>query len=76
MKHGTLSGYRYHGCRCDGCKAAIRDYMRFYRGSVTRTAVPTSASARLRAAERLIAAHPDEFHRLLEDEVASEVATR
>lgn len=21
MKHGTISGYKYHGCRCNLCRA-------------------------------------------------------
>lgn len=26
--HGTLSGYTYHRCRCEGCAAAMREYGR------------------------------------------------
>ena len=32
MKHGTTTGYKYHGCRCDLCKKALRDYHRLVRG--------------------------------------------
>jgi hypothetical protein len=74
VKHGSPSAYSYHKCRCEICRAGQREYMRRYRGSVTRTTVPTSASARLRAAERLIRQYPDEFQQLLSEEVAGEVA--
>ena len=26
MKHGTTTGYKYHGCRCDLCKKANREW--------------------------------------------------
>lgn len=26
--HGTPGGYTNHGCRCDDCRAALRDYQR------------------------------------------------
>ena len=32
-EHGTPYGYRTHGCRCDLCTAAHRDYMREYKVS-------------------------------------------
>ncbi len=25
MRHGTVTGYNYHRCRCDLCKAAIHE---------------------------------------------------
>lgn len=28
MQHGTRSGYVHHGCRCDACTQAQRDYQR------------------------------------------------
>jgi 5-methylcytosine-specific restriction endonuclease McrA len=31
LKHGTLSGYHNHGCRCDACRAANTEYYRKYR---------------------------------------------
>jgi predicted transcriptional regulator len=74
VKHGRRT-YLNHGCRCDVCRTAVREYARSYRGSVTKTQVPTSPGARLRAVERLIERHPEEFQRLLEDEVAGEVAS-
>ena len=75
MKHGTPSGYTYHGCRCEACTTCQREYQRRYRGSVTKTTVATSRRARNVAAERLIERHPEEFQRLLEDEVAREVSS-
>jgi hypothetical protein len=32
MKHGTTTGYKYHGCRCDLCRKALYDYHRLIRG--------------------------------------------
>lgn len=29
--HGTLGGYNNHGCRCDDCRRAHREYQRKYR---------------------------------------------
>lgn len=74
MKHGTLSGYRYHGCRCDECKIAVRDYARFYRQSKLTGAASTSPAAYNRALKRLVEAHVDEFRRLVDDETAREPA--
>lgn len=31
MNHGSLTAYIYHGCRCDPCRAAMRDHMRAYQ---------------------------------------------
>ena len=31
MKHGTVTGYNRHKCRCDGCKAARAAYDADYR---------------------------------------------
>lgn len=31
--HGTETKYRYHGCRCDECKAASRDARRRRRAA-------------------------------------------
>lgn len=31
VPHGTHSGYSYHGCRCDVCKAAHAEYNRTNR---------------------------------------------
>lgn len=28
IKHGTVSGYSYHKCRCDQCRAASTEYRR------------------------------------------------
>lgn len=28
IRHGTISAYNNDGCRCDDCRAAIRDYRR------------------------------------------------
>ena len=28
MQHGTVTGYRYHRCRCDACRRANTDSMR------------------------------------------------
>jgi len=33
MKHGTVSTYNNHGCRCEQCKIAARAYARVYRES-------------------------------------------
>lgn len=29
--HGTLNAYQTHGCRCDECRKASRDYARKHR---------------------------------------------
>lgn len=29
-RHGTANAYRNHGCRCDACTAANREYQRDY----------------------------------------------
>jgi hypothetical protein len=31
MTHGTVSGYRHHGCRCGPCTVAHREALRAYR---------------------------------------------
>lgn len=28
VEHGTVSGYAHHGCRCDACGSAMREYSR------------------------------------------------
>jgi hypothetical protein len=30
FQHGTVSGYRSHGCRCDLCRKAQSEYMKAY----------------------------------------------
>ena len=35
--HGTLSGYQYHGCRCDDCKAANAASFRRWRTTMRGT---------------------------------------
>ena len=40
MKHGTLTGYKYHRCRCDPCRQALRDYHRLIRGKGHHRDVP------------------------------------
>lgn len=37
MKHGTITGYQYHKCRCDECKEAARDYKRQYKARLLTT---------------------------------------
>jgi len=76
MKHGTPSGYRHYGCRCDRCRAASREAMRRHRGSFITTAVAISPRARERAVARLIEHHPEDFQRLLDDEAAREMTKR
>jgi hypothetical protein len=39
--HGTDTGYRHHGCRCDACCAAGRTYLRTWRAR--QTSVPANA---------------------------------
>ncbi len=34
VKHGTTTGYRRHGCRCDACRKAVIDCQRAWRQSV------------------------------------------
>ena len=72
--HG-ITRYRKYGCRCDECRAAIRDYMRFYRGSQVTAPVAVSWAARERAIRRLIDLHQADYDRLLQDEAAREVAS-
>lgn len=36
MKHGTRGGYTRHGCTCDACVKAERDYQQFYRSTINR----------------------------------------
>lgn len=31
VRHGTQVGYNYHGCRCELCTKAMREYQRRYR---------------------------------------------
>ncbi len=31
FKHGTTTGYRRHGCRCDACRKAVVDAQRTWR---------------------------------------------
>lgn len=33
LEHGTVVGYVSRKCRCDECRAAMRDYMRAYRAA-------------------------------------------
>lgn len=44
MTHGTISGYTWHGCRCDACTRAQRVRMREYRKRRT-TGVPSDRLA-------------------------------
>lgn len=32
LEHGTVHGYIHHGCRCEECKTAIREYRQQARG--------------------------------------------
>lgn len=48
LKHGSCTTYTYHGCRCDECKRAQREYMRSYRSTRQgrrRTNVNNAAAA-------------------------------
>jgi hypothetical protein len=36
LKHGTITAYRNHGCRCDECRAVQREYV--YRNRRARAA--------------------------------------
>jgi hypothetical protein len=36
-QHGTISGYQYHGCRCDECRTAMRAAKRKWVASVKGT---------------------------------------
>lgn len=38
MKHGTITGYTHHKCRCDECRAAWRLYDREYKAGRRRSA--------------------------------------
>lgn len=33
MKHGTLTGYGHHGCRCEACREAKVTHQKWYRRS-------------------------------------------
>jgi hypothetical protein len=44
-KHGTLSMYRNHGCRCDLCKTVHRENFRHYRKLKRLRSVAVSMSA-------------------------------
>ena len=30
-RHNTVNGYKNHGCRCEGCKAAWTTWIKAYR---------------------------------------------
>jgi hypothetical protein len=32
MNHGTITGYKYHRCRCEPCRQANRQYARKLKG--------------------------------------------
>ena len=32
-KHGSLTGYKSHGCRCDKCREAVKLHQRKYRAN-------------------------------------------
>ena len=38
--HGTPGGYTNHRCRCDACRAALRDYQRDRRQQRIASATP------------------------------------
>lgn len=40
-KHGTTTGYRRHGCRCDACRKAVIDCQRAWRRGLS--AVPVAS---------------------------------
>jgi len=41
VKHGTTTGYRKYGCRCDACRKAVVDVQRAWRQS--RSALPLTS---------------------------------
>lgn len=44
IRHGTTTGYRYHGCRCQPCTRAKRLYQRELRAGVRRPLVDATAT--------------------------------
>lgn len=38
--HGTLSGYSHHGCRCEACGTAMREYSRQRRQRLAAEGLP------------------------------------
>jgi hypothetical protein len=40
ITHGTATGYRNYGCKCDACRKAATEYQRAYRRLRKRLAAP------------------------------------
>ena len=73
VEHGVLSTYTNHGCRCDACRAACRDYTRTKRtrDPATVEANRNLVAARQAALRRLALAHWDEYQALYAEEKAA-----
>jgi len=49
IRHGTRTGYGYHGCKCDRCKAAHAQYNREYKEGLRRWTDATPAGDHINA---------------------------
>lgn len=73
INHGTYGGYQAHRRKnedaCEPCRTAARDYQRNYRSVVGIESQKRYSQAREQAFLRLSRMHPDEFHRLMHEEL-------
>lgn len=73
-EHGTLATYCNHGCRCDDCRTAQRDYMRRYRSTqIGRQKARYSSKVKSRVAQRCMeymrTHHRDIYYSILDTEI-------
>lgn len=65
-RHGTPSGYGYHGCRCDDCTKKNRDRVRLYqtrrRGERLRLCCPVDGCGDRFASEHGVKCHVTRIH--------------
>ena len=71
------SRYINHGCRCDECLRAVREYQREYRrkNAVARAADRYRSATYYEAIAVLRDRHPDEFEQILAEIRGAEVAS-
>lgn len=56
--HGTLSGYKYHGCRCDNCRDFWNEYHRQYQRQPDERAMQRSRYRLRKPYERTAPSRP------------------